>query len=99
MGTFEFGIYVYVWALALLLGDLSDFGLSSAAQRFVPEYARRKAHDLLRGFISVSRWLAVGSAIIMAAASVLTVKLLEPCIASYLVLPLSIACVTLPFYT
>ena len=99
MGTFEFGIYVYVWALALLLGDLSDFGLSSAAQRFVPEYARRKAHDLLRGFVSVSRWLAVGSAIIMAAASVLTVKLLEPFIASYLVLPLSIACVTLPFYT
>jgi O-antigen/teichoic acid export membrane protein len=99
MGSFEFGIYVYVWTLVLLLGDLSDFGFSSAAQRFVPEYARRKAHELLRGFLSCSRWLAVGSAIVMAATCVLTVRLLEPFIASYLVLPLSIACVTLPFYT
>jgi O-antigen/teichoic acid export membrane protein len=99
MGSFEFGIYVYVWALVLLLGDLSDFGFSSAAQRFVPEYVRRNAHDLLRGFVSRSRWIAVASASVMAAASVLTVKLLEPFISSYLVLPLSIACVTLPFYT
>jgi O-antigen/teichoic acid export membrane protein len=99
MGTFEFGVYVFVWALVLLLGDLSDFGLSSAAQRFVPEYARRKAHDLLRGFISSSRWFALASAIVIAAIGVLAVKLLEPFIAGYLVLPLSIACATLPFYT
>jgi O-antigen/teichoic acid export membrane protein len=99
MGSFEFGIYVYVWALVLLLGDLSDFGFSSAAQRFVPDYASRRAYDLLRGFISRSRWIAVGSAIVMASASALTIKLLEPFISSYLVLPLSIGCVTLPFYT
>jgi hypothetical protein len=43
MGSHEFGIYVYVWVLVLLIGDLSDFGLSSAAQRFIPEYRRRDA--------------------------------------------------------
>lgn len=98
MGSFEFGIYVYVWTWVLLIGDLADLGLASAAQRFIPQYTTRKAFDLLRGFLSRSRWLAVGSAIVIAFASAGTVQLLEPYLASYVVLPLSIACVTLPFY-
>src|SRR6185436_13940936 len=61
MGSFEFGIYVYVWTLVALIGDLSDLGLATAAQRFVPEYAKRGAFDLLRGYLSRSRWIAVGS--------------------------------------
>ncbi|MBM3529747.1 MAG: flippase [Alphaproteobacteria bacterium] len=99
MGTHEFGIYVYVWTLVLLLGDLSDFGLSSAAQRFVPEYRRSNANDLLRGFISRSRWIACGSAIVIAAIGATTVHLLRDYIPAYLALPVSIAFVTLPFFT
>ena len=38
MGSFEFGIYVYVWTWVLLLGQAIDLGLGTAAQRFVPEY-------------------------------------------------------------
>ena len=52
MGSFEFGIYVYVWTLVLVIGDLSDLGFATSAQRFVPEYAKRGALDLLRGFLS-----------------------------------------------
>jgi O-antigen/teichoic acid export membrane protein len=99
MGSYEFGIYVYVWVMVLMLGDLCDFGLSSAAQRFIPEYRGLKAYDLLRGFVSRSRWLAVGSAIAIATTGALAVQLLQPYLADYLVLPLSIACVTLPFFT
>ena len=62
MGSFEFGIYVYVWTLVLVIGDSSDLGLATAAQRFIPEYAERGAFELLRGYLSRSRWLAVGSA-------------------------------------
>jgi O-antigen/teichoic acid export membrane protein len=51
MGSFEFGIYVYVWTLVLMIGDLADLGLATAAQRFIPEYTRRKANDLLRGYL------------------------------------------------
>ena len=98
MGSFEFGIYVYVWTLVLLIGDLSDLGFATSAQRFVPEYAKRGAFDLLRGFLSRSRWLAVGSATVIAATGIVAVRLLEPYLPSYLVLPLSIACATLPFY-
>jgi O-antigen/teichoic acid export membrane protein len=99
MGSFEFGIYVYVWTWVMLVGDLCDLGLATAAQRFVPEYAARGALEYLRGFISRSRWLAVGSATTIAALAALLVKLMEPWLASYVVLPLMIACVTLPFYS
>jgi O-antigen/teichoic acid export membrane protein len=98
MGTYEFGIYVYVWTLVILIGDLSDLGLASAAQRFIPEYSKRGAMDLLRGFVLYSRWLALGSATIIAVASAALVKLLEPWLAGYVVVPLLIACVTVPFY-
>jgi len=98
LGSFEFGIYVYVWTWVMLIGDLSDLGFATAAQRFVPEYTRRRAHDLLRGFLFRSRWLAVTSATLIAGAGVVAIKLIEPWLASYLVLPLTIACATLPFY-
>lgn len=98
MGSFEFGVYVYVWTWVLLIGDMCDLGLASAAQRFVPEYTRRKAFNLLRGFLMRSRWLAVSSASLIAAAGAITVQLLEPVLASYVVLPLSIGCIILPFY-
>ena len=42
MGSFEFGIYIYVWTWVLMIGALSDVGLSSAARRFIPEYTELK---------------------------------------------------------
>ena len=99
MGSFEFGIYVYVWTWVLLVGDLADLGLASAAQRFIPQYTTAKAFDHLRGFLSRSRWLTVGSASAVAAAGVAMTHLLEPYLASYVVVPLGIAAVTLPFYS
>jgi O-antigen/teichoic acid export membrane protein len=98
MGSFEFGIYVYVWTWVLLVGDLADLGLASAAQRFIPEYTRRKSFDLLRGFLLRSRWLAVMSAIAVAIVAASLVQLIKPWLADYVVIPLSIACITLPFY-
>ena len=58
MGQFEFGIYIYVWTWVLMIGALSDVGLSSAARRFIPEYTELKAFDRLRGFLAGARWLA-----------------------------------------
>jgi len=98
MGSFEFGIYVYVWTWVTLIGDLADLGLGSAAQRFVPKYRQTNSLDLLRGFIVRSRWLAIGTATVVAVTGAVTVKLLEPWLASYVVLPLMVACAILPFY-
>src|SRR3954471_7262269 len=58
MGSFEFGIYVYVTTWVLLLGPALDLGLGTAAQRFIPEYRDHAKLDLLRGFIYGSRAVA-----------------------------------------
>ena len=43
MGSFEFGIYVYVWTWLLLVGDIVHLGLPLIAQRYIPEYTQRNA--------------------------------------------------------
>src|SRR4051795_1625970 len=62
MGSFEFGVYVYVWTWVLLLGGMIDFGLASSAQRFIPEYTGTRQLELLRGFLSGSRFLVLALA-------------------------------------
>src|SRR6201996_3191371 len=57
MGGSDYGIYVYVWTWVLLLGSMMDFGISSSAQKIIPEYRARGEHALLRGFLSGSRWM------------------------------------------
>ena len=98
MGTFEFGVYVYVWTWVLLIGQSLDLGLATAAQRFIPEYRERGLFALLRGYINGSRWLAVGIAIVVAALCAGLVRLLQPWLDDYTVIPLYLACAALPAY-
>jgi O-antigen/teichoic acid export membrane protein len=98
MGTFEFGIYVYVWTWVLLIGQAIDLGLGTAAQRFIPEYRERGAIALLRGFVFGSRWLAFAIAILISVLAALFVRMIEPWLDDYMRIPLYIACVTMPAY-
>jgi O-antigen/teichoic acid export membrane protein len=98
MGSFEFGVYVYVWTWVLLVGGLFDLGLAQSAQRFVPEYVQRGRLDLLRGFLAGSRWLAAGAATVVGMLAAAAVYLSRPWLDQYLVLPLVLACLCLPFY-
>ncbi len=98
MGSFEFGIYVYVWTWVLLIGQSLDLGLATAAQRFIPEYREQKRFDHLRGYIVGSRFVAVGVAILVAALCAGLVRLLQPWLDDYTVIPLYLACAALPAY-
>lgn len=98
MGSFQFGIYIYVWTWVLMIGSVSDVGLSSAARRFIPEYTELKTPDLLRGFLAGSRWLAVAIAGTIGAAGAGLVTLLSPFIDHYTLVPLYLACLTVPVY-
>lgn len=98
MGTHEFGIFVYVWTWALLIGSLADAGLGSAAQRFIPEYIERKASELLRGFLAGSRGIAIATASALAALAALAIAASAPWIENTLVIPLYLTCLCLPIY-
>ena len=98
MGSFEFGIYIYVWTWVLMIGAISDVGLSSAARRFIPEYTELKSFDRLRGFLAGSRWLAFAIATGIGVVGALGVTLLKPWLDNFAIIPLYLACVTIPIY-
>ena len=98
MGRFEYGVFIYVWTWVLMIGALSDMGLSSASRRFIPEYAELKALDDLRGFLSGSRWLAFAIATAAGGAGALIVSLATPWLDTFLIAPLYIACAAIPIY-
>ena len=98
MGSFEFGIYIYVWTWVLMIGALSDFGLSSAARRFIPEYTELKSLDRLRGFLTGSRCLAFGLASAIGAVGAVGVTWLSPWLDHFAIVPLYLACLTIPIY-
>jgi O-antigen/teichoic acid export membrane protein len=98
MGSFEFGIYIYVWTWVLMIGALSDIGLSSASRRFIPEYTELKSLDHLRGFLTGSRWLAFGIATVIGAIGAIGVTLMAPWLDQFAVVPLYLACLTIPIY-
>jgi len=98
MGSFEFGIYIYAWTWVLMIGALSDMGLSSAARRFIPEYNERKQFDLLRGFLAGSRRLAFAVATAIALAGAIAVTIATPWLGPYERIPLYLTCATVPIY-
>src|ERR1700688_2535908 len=92
MGGSDYGIYVYVWTWVLLLGSMMDFGISSSAQKIIPEYRTRGEHALLRGFLAGSRWMTFVVSSIVSASLAGLVKLLSPWIDGGTVIPLYLGC-------
>jgi len=98
LGSSEFGSYVYVWTWLLLLGDLVHLGLPLTAQRFVPEYVQAGSTDLLRGYLSGSRWLTFLAATAIALIGTLIVALAGQALDDNLVVPFYLACAAIPAY-
>ena len=98
MGGSDYGVYVYVWTWVLLLGSMMDFGISSSAQKIIPEYRTRGEHALLRGFLAGSRWMTFAVSSIVSLLLAGLVKLLSPWIDANEIVPLYVGCATLPAF-
>ncbi|MGA7809153.1 MAG: oligosaccharide flippase family protein [Bradyrhizobium sp.] len=98
MSGSDYGIYVYAWTWVLLLGSMMDFGLSSSAQKIIPEYRARGEHALLRGFLSGGRWMTLAASVGVSLLLAGLVKLIAPWIEAGAVVPLYIGCLTLPAF-
>jgi O-antigen/teichoic acid export membrane protein len=98
MGGSDYGIYVYVWTWVLLLGSMMDFGMSSSAQKIIPEYRTSGEQALLRGFLSGSRWMTLIVSSITSALLAAIVKALSPWIGAGETVPLYVGCLTLPAF-
>jgi O-antigen/teichoic acid export membrane protein len=97
MGSFEYGIYVFVWTWVLVLGGLSDMGLALATIRFIPHYRERGELDLVRGIVRGSRLMSLGMGTLVAAVGIIGLWLFEP-LQSHYILPAYLALVCIPLY-
>jgi len=62
MGAYDYGVYVLVWTWVLVLGNLSNLGLSAAVVRLVPQHRARGEDAALRGLFFAGRLLVVAVA-------------------------------------
>jgi O-antigen/teichoic acid export membrane protein len=99
MGDTEFGIYVYVWTWLMLVGELIHLGMPLTAQRFIPEYTHTHAFELLRGYLTGSRWITFGAGTVAALLGALIVHAVEGRLDSHMIMPFYCVCVALPFYS
>src|SRR5882762_2162698 len=98
MGGSDYGVYVYVWTWVLLLGSMMDFGISASAQKIIPEYRACGEYELLRGFLSGSRWMTFAVSALVSVLLAIAVDGLSPWIDAKAITPLFIGCLTLPAF-
>lgn len=98
MGSFEYGIFVFVWVWLLVLGGLSPLGLSVTTTRFVSEYRERRRYALLRGLLLQGRLIALAASTAIAAAGLAGLAVMGHLVESYYLLPLTLMLFCLPAY-
>ncbi len=98
MGSYEYGIYAYVWVWLLLLGGLSTIGLNTAVIRFIPEYTEKNELDKLRGIIFQSRVVTLLVSTALMCISLALLFLLKDHVESYVFLPAILVLLCLPAY-
>lgn len=96
MGEFEYGIFVFVWALVVIFGDMSCLGIHTTVVRFLPDYAGRSAHAEIRGLTSTARVFAMLSSTALAAIGLLALWFFHDGFADYYVVPLFVGLFCMP---
>ncbi|MFA5898437.1 MAG: polysaccharide biosynthesis C-terminal domain-containing protein [Hyphomicrobium sp.] len=97
MGSYEYGIYVFVWTWVLILGALADLGLGVATIRFVPHYRETGETALLRGVVRGSRWVAFGVGTLIMGLGLVLLYTFEPLDTPFMI-PAYLALVCVPIY-
>lgn len=97
MGGFEYGVFVLVWTVMIMVGDNSCFGFQTSIVRFIPEYRQRGEAGDLRGVIRAAQRFVLVTSLLVAAAGLAGVWLVSDMVESYYVLPfyLGLACLPL----
>jgi O-antigen/teichoic acid export membrane protein len=96
MGEHEYGLFVFVWVLVILIGNLSCFGFHSAQIRFLPQFEAERDHDRARGLTTAARIFALVSSSLVALIGYVALTMFADRLEAYYVAPLFIALFILP---
>lgn len=98
MGSFEYGIYVFVWTWVLVLGGLAPAGLALSIIRLFPEHLSTGAMEKARGIVFWGRLFAFGASTLLAVFAGTVLYFASDLIAHHYVLPLYLALFCIPMY-
>lgn len=96
MGDYEYGIFVFVWVIAVILGNLSCLGFHTTVIRFLPQYRTEGSEEAILGLATTARIFAMISATLIAVTGIATIHLLGDRIEEHYVQPLFVAAFALP---
>jgi O-antigen/teichoic acid export membrane protein len=101
MGGHDYGIYVFVWTLVLLLGGLSHLGMNVAVMRLLPRYLALGQPGLARGLMRGGRLLVIANATGIALLAGAVLWAFPGLVANYYLLPafLGLACIPMAALT
>ncbi|MDF1633489.1 lipopolysaccharide biosynthesis protein [Mycoplana sp. MJR14] len=96
MGEFEYGIFVFVWVLVVIFGNLSCLGFHSTVVRFLPQYNAGTAHAEIRGLTLAAHSFSIASSSLLALIGLLGLWLFSAHLDSYYVVPVYLGIFCLP---
>jgi O-antigen/teichoic acid export membrane protein len=96
MGEFEYGVFVFVWVLVVIAGNLSCVGFHTAVIRFLPQYKAAGDEALIRGLTSTARRFALASAGSLALIGIVALHFGAGLIEPYYGLPIFIGLLIMP---
>jgi O-antigen/teichoic acid export membrane protein len=96
MGPFEYGIFVFVWVMAIIAGNLSCLGFHTAIIRFLPQYQASGHVENIRGLTVATRLVSFAMASLVALAGVALLHILADRVAAYYLVPLTLGAILLP---
>ena len=99
MGTFEYGIFVAVWAGAIIASTLTGLGLPSAALRFVAEYRERERFDLFWGVVRGNLLMSLAASTALTLVGILLLSLFPELMTSYFIMPIYLGLLCLPAFS
>ncbi|MEM9732076.1 MAG: lipopolysaccharide biosynthesis protein [Pseudomonadota bacterium] len=96
IGTYDYGIFVWVWTMAIIMGGLVSMGFPSSITRFIPEYQANDRGGALRGVVFGSRLYPVLMASLVAGSTIATLLLVPSLADNIYAMPLILAAACLP---
>ncbi|MCP1199953.1 lipopolysaccharide biosynthesis protein [Notoacmeibacter sp. MSK16QG-6] len=97
MGTFEYGVFTFVWVTMIILGNLAGLGFHTAIIRFAPQYQEKADPARLRGILRFGQLVSFLLPLVIGAIGAAIVWSLRGNIDGYWILPFIVAFASVPF--